>query len=72
MCHVRGRREIGLHARCWWENVKERDRLEDLGVEMRVILKCLAFVFPCIVSVITIDNQQDATILIYLFLIRST
>jgi len=32
----------------------------------------LTFVFPCIVSVITIDNQQDATILFYLFLISST
>ena len=27
---------------------------------------------PCIVSTITIDNQQDATILIHLFLISST
>jgi len=32
----------------------------------------LTFVFPCIFSVITIDNQQDATILIYLLLISST
>jgi len=32
----------------------------------------LTFVFPCIVSVITIANQQDATILIYLLLISST
>jgi len=32
----------------------------------------LTFVFPCIVSVITIDNQHDATILISLFLISST
>jgi len=32
----------------------------------------LTFVFLCIVSVITIDNQQDATILIYLLLISST
>jgi len=29
-------------------------------------------VFPCIVSLITIDNQQDATILIYLLVIIST
>jgi len=26
----------------------------------------LMFLFPCITSTITIDNQQDATILIYL------
>jgi len=26
----------------------------------------LTFVFPCVTSTITIDNQQDATILIYL------
>jgi hypothetical protein len=32
----------------------------------------LTFVFPCIVSVITIDNQQDATIWIYSLLISST
>jgi len=32
----------------------------------------LTFTFPCIVSIIIIDNQQDATILIYLFLISST
>jgi len=32
----------------------------------------LTFVFACIVSTITIDNQQDATIFIYLFLISST
>ena len=30
------------------------------------------FVFPCTVSVITVDNQQDATISIYLLLISST
>jgi len=29
-------------------------------------------VFPCIASTITIDNQQDATILIYLLQISST
>jgi len=30
------------------------------------------FVFPRIVSIITIDNQQDATTLMYLLLIIST
>jgi len=32
----------------------------------------LTFVFPCINSVITIDNQQYATVLIYLLPISST
>jgi len=32
----------------------------------------LTFMFPYIVSIIIIDNKQDATILIYLFLISST
>ena len=32
----------------------------------------LTFVFPCIVSVITTDDQQDATALFYLLLISST
>jgi len=30
------------------------------------------FVFPCIASIITVDNQQDESILIYLLLISST
>jgi len=32
----------------------------------------LMFKFPCIVSIIITDNQQDAMTLIYLFLISST
>ena len=36
------------------------------------IIFILTFVFLCIASTITIDNQQDATILIYLLLISST
>jgi len=32
----------------------------------------LTFMFPCIVSIFITDNQQDATMLIYLFLISST
>jgi hypothetical protein len=31
------RREI--HTGFWWGNVKERDSLEDVGVDERVILK---------------------------------
>ena len=25
----------------WWENLKERDSLEDLGIDERVVLKCI-------------------------------
>ena len=27
--------------RFWWANLKERDHLEDLGVELKIILKCI-------------------------------
>ena len=33
-----GRKRV--RAEFWWGNVKERDRLVDLGVEGRIILKC--------------------------------
>jgi hypothetical protein len=26
-----------MHTGFWWENVKERDRLEDLGIDGRVM-----------------------------------
>ena len=32
----------GMHTGFWWEDSKERDHLEDLGVDGRIILK---FVF---------------------------
>jgi hypothetical protein len=28
-----------LHAGFWWGNLKERDHLEDLGIDRRIILK---------------------------------
>jgi len=31
------------HAGFLWENMKERDQLEDLGVRVRIILKCTSF-----------------------------
>jgi hypothetical protein len=37
------RREI--HTGFWWGSVKERDRLEDLGVDGRVILKKILQIF---------------------------
>jgi hypothetical protein len=29
------------HTEFWWENLKERDNVENLGVDMRIILKCI-------------------------------
>jgi hypothetical protein len=34
----RGRRE--MHAG-WWRNMEEGDHLEDLGVDRKIILKCI-------------------------------
>jgi hypothetical protein len=34
-----GREEV--HTRFWWGNLRERDRLEDVGVDGRIILKCI-------------------------------
>jgi hypothetical protein len=36
MMHVRGEHK---HIGCWWGNLRERDDLEDLFVDNRVILK---------------------------------
>ena len=37
MWHVHGRKE--MHARFWLENMKDRNKLEVIGVEGRIILK---------------------------------
>jgi hypothetical protein len=35
MWHLRGRREV--RAEFWWGNLRERDGLEDLGVDGRIL-----------------------------------
>jgi len=30
-----------VYARFWWGNMRERDHLEDRGVDGRIILKCM-------------------------------
>jgi hypothetical protein len=30
-----------VHTRLWWGDLKERDHLEDLGIDRRVVLKCI-------------------------------
>jgi hypothetical protein len=37
LCHVWGRKEV--HRGIWWENLREKDHLKDLGVNGRIILK---------------------------------
>jgi len=29
----------GINTVCWWEDLKERNHLEDLGVDGRILLK---------------------------------
>jgi len=37
--HILGRTE--MHAGFWWGNMKERDHIEDLGTDKKIILKWL-------------------------------
>jgi hypothetical protein len=30
-----------MHAEFWWEDLRERDLLEYLGIDGRIILKCI-------------------------------
>jgi len=50
------------------------ERNEGIGkwIQKPILHLFLTFVFPCIVSVITIGNQKDAAILIYSILISCT
>jgi len=36
MQHVWGRGEV--YTACWWGNLRERDHLEDPGIDWRIIL----------------------------------
>jgi len=33
--------EMTIHTKCWSENMKVTDRLEDLGADRRTILECI-------------------------------
>jgi hypothetical protein len=35
-----------MHTGFWWGNLKERDHLEDLGLDRMIILKCI-LTFKC-------------------------
>jgi len=37
-CNVYGR---GGHTRIWWGNLRERDHMEELGIDGRIILKSI-------------------------------
>jgi len=32
-------RACGMHTRFWWRDLRERDCLEDMGIDWRIILK---------------------------------
>jgi len=51
-----------------WFECFLRPFLQERPCWVLVTLLCLTFVCPCIVSIIVNDDQQDATILAYLFI----
>jgi hypothetical protein len=38
-CSMHGRNE--MHVKFWSENLKERDHLEDIGTDGKMILECI-------------------------------
>ena len=57
---------------CRAERTQVNTQLHQVGKLIHNHSVNLTLMFPCIFSTIIIDNQQDATILIYLFLVIST
>jgi hypothetical protein len=55
MWHVRERGE--LHKGFWWKNLREKDLLEDLGVDTRIILQLIFK--KCYGRVDSIDVARD-------------
>jgi hypothetical protein len=43
--YVWGRGEV--HTGLWWGNLRERDNLEELSVDGRIILKCIFNKWDC-------------------------
>lgn len=31
-----------MHTKFWWDNLKERDHLKVLGVDGKVVIKCIS------------------------------
>jgi hypothetical protein len=57
MRHVYGTEEV--HTEFWWGNPKERDHLEDLGVDGRMILKWILKKYGGLVGVNSILLVKD-------------
>jgi len=45
MGHVARRGRRWVRTVFWWRNLRERDRLEDPGLYLRMILKCILHKF---------------------------
>ena len=44
MWHVRGQ-ERDIYTGFWWGDLVERDRLQNLGTDVRIILKCIKWFY---------------------------